>query len=94
MRRPPPEFTIATVRGPQMASEPVSPPLLAAMGDDLDPGHPGGVVDVDQLAASVVGAAEDAGLIVPPQPADEGPGGDVVLIGERRQRSAKEWASG
>jgi hypothetical protein len=84
---------IHTVRGPELAPPP--PPLLAAMGDDgLDPGHPGGEVDVDRFADAVVGDAEANGLIAPAQQGDEAPGADVVLIGERRQRSAKEWASG
>ena len=63
-------------------------------GADLDPGHPGGEVDVDRFADAVVGDAEANGLIAPAQQGDEAPGADVVLIGERRQRSAKEWASG
>lgn len=54
-------------------------------GGDLEPGHPGGLVDVDQFTSAVIGEAEQA---------DAAPQADVVLIGERRQRSAKEWASG
>jgi hypothetical protein len=72
-----------------------TPPLLAAMGidDGVDAGPPGGEVDVDEFAAAALAAAEASGMIAPPDQA-QAPTGGVVLIGERRNRTAKEWAAG
>jgi len=88
---PSPAGRAVVITHPQPWNQTPKPPLLEAMEGGADEAEAaGGVVDLDKFTDGVIGQAEEQGMIAP-APA-EGQGGGVVLIGERRNRPAKEWA--